>query len=371
MKKTTSLEKRKSSQFDIWLIAATATLIIFGLIAIYDSSVVVAFRDFGDRLYYFKNQVAWATLGFFAILFFSIFDYHKLIKLAPIFMSLAILLLLIVLIPFIGTEVLGARRWISISTFTFQPSEFAKLSIVLYATYLMSKFKDYKISLADSALVYFLPIAIATALVIFQPDLGTALIFIAISLIIYFAAGSPIWHFMLALPMVALGAIAAIVTQPYRLERIKAFLDPSYDPSGASYQINQIIIAIAQGGLFGVGLGASTSKFEFIPEVHNDAIFAVIIEEIGFVGGVMLIGIFLFLTLRILKIAKDANDFSGKILAMGILGLIAVQSFFNIASNVALVPLTGVPLPFISYGGSSLFVTLAAIGILINIKRQS
>lgn len=369
--KNATLKKRKSSQFDVWLIAATATLVIFGLIAIYDSSVIVAFRDFGDRLYYFKNQVAWATFGFFALLFFAVFDYHKLIRLAPIFLALSLFLLLIVLIPFIGTEVLGARRWINLASFTFQPSEFTKLAIVFYATYLMSKFKDYKISLADSALVYFLPLAIATALVIFQPDLGTALIFIAIGLIIYFAASSPIWHFMLALPVVALGAIAAIVTQPYRLERIKAFLDPTYDPSGASYQINQIIIAIAQGGLFGVGLGASTSKFEFIPEVHNDAIFAVIVEEIGFVGGVILIGIFLFLISRILKIAKETKDFSGKILAMGILSLIAVQSLFNIASNVALVPLTGVPLPFISYGGSSLFVTLASIGILINIKRQS
>src|SRR3989344_723459 len=371
MKSKSSLLKSTSTPIDLWLILATFTLIVFGLIAIYDSSVVTAFRDFGDKFYFFKNQLTWATLGFFAFLFFSFFDYRKLVKLGPIFVAVGTFLLIAVLVPFIGTEALGARRWISLGNLTFQPSEFVKLAVIFYATNIMSKIKDHRIIFFDSIIVYFLPILVVTALVIIQPDLGTALIFTALAIIIYFAACAPIWHFLLAIPVLIAGTLAAIVTQPYRLERLRAFFDPSYDPSGASYQINQIIIAIASGGLFGVGLGGAHSKFEFIPEVHNDAIFAVIIEEIGFIGGVILIGVFLFLISRAIKISIETADYSGKILAIGIASLLAVQSLFNIASNVALVPLTGVPLPFISYGGSSLFVTLASIGILINIKRRS
>jgi len=371
MKSRTSFYKSQNAPIDIWLILATFILIIFGLIAIYDSSVVTAFRDFGDKFYYFKNQLAWATLGFMALSFFSFFDYHKLIKLGPVLLAVGSILLIAVLIPFIGTEVLGARRWISIQDLTFQPSEFVKLAVIFYTTHIMSKFKDYKIGLFDSVLVYFLPVLLVTALVVVQPDLGTALIFTALAMIIYFASGAPLWHFLLALPTLASAALVAVLLQPYRLNRLKAFLDPAFDPAGASYQINQIVIAIAAGGLFGVGLGSARSKFEFIPEVHNDAIFAVIAEEVGFIGALLLIFIILFLISRAIKIAKETSDYSGKILAVGLASLLAVQSLFNIASNVALVPLTGVPLPFISYGGSSLFVTLASIGILINIKRRS
>lgn len=368
--KITSIKARHSS-FDIYLLLLTIILILFGLIAIYDSSVVTAFRDFNDKFYFFKNQLMWATIGVFSMTFFSVFDYHKLIKFSHFILAGATLLLIAVLMPFIGTEVLGARRWISIGGFSFQPSEFAKLAVVLYATNIMSKFKEYKISLIDSVLVYFFPVFVVTALVIIQPDLGTALIFAAIAISIYFAAQAPLVHFLLAVPALVVAAAVAIIFEPYRLERLKAFLNPSYDPAGASYQINQIIIAMHSGGLFGVGLGGARSKFEFIPEVHNDAIFAVVVEEIGFVGGVFLIFLFLFLIARAIKIAREVPDYSGKILATGIASLIAVQSLFNMASNVALVPLTGVPLPFISYGGSSLLVTLSAIGILVNIKRQT
>lgn len=371
MTKKLDVIKYKKNKLDILLILQAAALVVIGLIAIYDSSVITAFRDFGDKLYYFKNQLAWVSLGFFALLFFSFFDYRRLIKVAPAILTVSIFLLILVLIPFIGKEILGARRWINIGTFTFQPSELAKLAIIFYATYIMSKFHDYKLKFGDALLVYFLPILIATGLVLIQPDFGTALIFISISLVIYFIGGASFWHFALFLPAIILSSILTIIAQPYRLERLRAFLNPDYDPSGASYQINQIIIALSSGGLFGVGLGGSKAKFEFIPEVHNDAIFAVIVEETGFLGALILILLFLFLISHALKIAKNAHDNSGKILAAGITGFLSIQIFTNIASNVALIPLTGVPLPFISYGGSSLFVTLASVGILINIKRKS
>ena len=363
--------RNQTAQFDQWLLIATILLVAIGLLAIYDASVVSAFRDFGDRLFYFKNQLVWVSLGSISLLFFSLFDYHKLLKLANLIMAFSTLALILVLVPFIGTQVLGARRWISIGAFTFQPSEFAKLALIFYETTIMSKLAKYKATFLDFAIVLFLPAVFVSALVLIQPDLGTALIFLALTLIIYFIGGGAIKHFFLMIPPLAALGAAAILSKPYRVTRLQSFLDPTTDPSGSSYQISQIIIALASGKMFGVGIGASSSKFDFIPEVHSDSIFAVIVEELGFIGGVALISIFLFLISRGIKIAKDAKDLEGKILAMGVVTLIAIQSLFNLASNVALVPLTGVPLPFISYGGSSLFVTLTAIGILLNIRRQS
>lgn len=361
---------RKNS-LDFWLILAAFVLVCFGLLAIYDATVVTAFRDFGDKLYYFKSQLMWAILGAIALTFFAFFDYHRLLKLGPILFAGSMIFLIAVLIPHIGTKIYGARRWIAIGSFNFQPSEFAKLALIFYASSIMSKFEKYKIPILDMFLVFALPVILAVALVLIQPDFGTALIFAGIALAIYYIGGAPIWHFLLIIPPVIITAAGAIIAKPYRVARLKSFLDPNYDPQGASYQINQILSAISGGSaLFGVGIGGSRSKFAFIPEIQSDAIFAVLVEELGFIGGMFLIVLFLFLIFRAINIACGAKDFSGKILACGITALIAIQTFFNLASVVALVPLTGVPLPFISYGGSSLIVTMSAIGILINIDRQ-
>ena|SRR3989344_1141355 len=363
--------KSQKTKMDWLLVAATGALVSAGLVAIYDASVVSAFRDFSDRFYYLKNQLAWAAVGSVALILLSFFDYHKILKLAPIIFLLSLILLSAVLVPFIGTEILGARRWINIAGFSFQPSEFAKLTTIFYSTYMMAKFEKHKIPIFDSLLVYFLPVFLPAILVIFQPDLGTALIFVALALAVYFVGNGPLWHFLVFIPPILAATIGAIMLEPYRFERVKSFIDPSYDPQGASYQISQIIIALASGGLLGVGLGGARSKFEFIPEVHNDAIFAVIVEELGFLGALVLISLFLFLIARTINVAKLAKDYEGRLLAIALTSLIAIQILFNLASIVALVPLTGIPLPFISYGGSSLFVTLAAIGILLNIRRQS
>lgn len=363
--------RSKKINTDLFLIVTTVSLVLIGLVAIYDASVVAAFRDFGDKLYYFKNQLVWASIGSIALLFFSFFDYHKLLKISPLFLGFCTLLLIAVLIPGIGTKVYGARRWINIGTFTFQPSELAKLALIFYETAIIAKFESYKVRLIDALLVLFLPALVVTGLILAEPDLGTALLFIGITLIIYFVGGGSIWHFLLTLPIVVFGAAFSILSSPYRLSRVKSLLDPTHDPQGASYQIYQILVALSSGGLLGVGLGGAHSKFAFIPEVHSDSIFAVIAEELGFVGSLIIISLFIFLIIRAIKIARSAPDSHGKILAVAIVGLISIQSLFNLASIVALVPLTGIPLPFISYGGSSLFVTLVSIGILLNIKSQS
>lgn len=361
--------KTQRNSFDFWLIGTTAILVLIGLLAIYDASVVAAARDFGDKLYYFKNQVIWVFLGLAALAFFSFFDYRKLLRISPFILFISIILLIAVLIPQIGSEIYGARRWITISNFTFQPSEFAKLSLILYLSMIISKFENLKFKLSDVFVVFFLPALAVLGLIVLQPDLGTAIIIGATSMIIYFIGRAPLWHFAAVIPSFVSAAAIAIFAAPYRVERLKSFFDPSYDPQGASYHINQILAAISSGGLLGVGIGASRYKFAFIPEVQTDAIFAIFVEELGFVGAVFLISIFLFLIVKAITIAKEAQDFSGKILAGSIAGLIAVQSLFNIAANVALVPLTGIPLPFISHGGSSMIVTMASVGILINIKR--
>ncbi|MCR4324957.1 MAG: putative lipid II flippase FtsW [Candidatus Curtissbacteria bacterium] len=358
-------------QIDIPLIAVVIFLLFFGLAMIYDASVVAAYRDFNDQLYYFKNQLVWASLGTIALAFFSFFDYHKITKYAPFIFGLALVALIVVLIPGIGSKVYGARRWITVAGFTFQPSEFAKLALIAYQASILAKFQAYKMRLLDVAYVMFLPAFIMIALVILEPDLGTALIFIAISTAMYFIANGPIWHFLMLIPPFALAAVIAVITQPYRIERLKTFLDPTYDPQGSSYQINQILISLANGGVFGVGIGGSRGKFDFIPEVHSDAIFAVVAEELGFVGAMVIIALMLFLILRGISVIKAARDMEGRILAGGICSLLAAQTFLNLGSIVALVPLTGIPLPFISYGGSSLLITMISIGILVNIRRQS
>lgn len=357
--------------FDLQLIVATLLLVIIGLIMIYDASVVAAFRDFEDRLYFFKNQLIWASLGFIALAVLSLVDYHKIIKFAPIILVVSVILLVAVLIPGIGTEVNGARRWINLAGFTLQPSELAKLAVIIYLVSMLTKFQNYKMKFFDVAYVIFAPTLFLTGLVLLEPDLGTALILVAITLSVYFIGNGPLFHFLLVIPALVAATVIAIFTQQYRLTRLKGFLNPNYDPQGATYQINQILTSLGNGGLFGVGLGGSRGKFDFIPEVHSDAIFAVVAEELGFVGVIFLLSLILFLTNRAMIIARTARDFEGMLLAGGIAALISVQSFLNLASIVTLVPLTGIPLPFISYGGSSLLITMICIGILVNIKRQA
>ena len=363
--------KRQNHKLDLWLIIVTFMLLIIGLLTIYDATVVSAFRDFSDKLYYFKNQLVWTGISLIALTFFSFMNYHILLKFSPILLVISLVLLTIVIIPQIGTEVYGARRWINFGSLTFQPSEIAKLAVILYLTGIIAKFENYQFRLNDIFIVFFLPVLAVITLVILEPDLGTALLFAALAIVIYFIGKAPVWHFIIAVPMLIGATVIAIITEPYRLVRLKSFLDPTYDPQGASYQINQILVALSSGGLFGQGIGASRSKFTFIPEVQSDAIFAVFVEELGFIGAIFLILLFLFLISRAISIARNASDISGKILASSIAGLIGIQTLFNLASNVALVPLTGIPLPFISYGGSSLFVTLVSVGILINIGRNS
>ncbi len=345
-----------------WLLVGLALgLTVIGVIMVGNASVVEAFRDFGDKYYYLKLQVQWAALGTLVFVLASFFHYRFLKKIAPILMLAAIILLAIVLIPGIGTQIAGARRWLSFGSFRLQPAELTKLAFVLYlAAFLTKKQKVFPFLFLSVLLV---------ALIMLEPDLGTTVVVIASGLVVYFASGSPLWVILGFLVLGLLGGAGLIYSSPYRRERLLTFFNPGRDPLGASYHIRQILLALGSGGLLGVGLGQSRQKYEYLPAVMTDSIFAVIAEELGFVGGAVILFAFLLIIWRGFKIAQEAPDRFGRLLATGITAWIGLQALINLAAMAALVPLTGVPLPFISYGGSSLVVALAGMGILVNISK--
>ncbi len=354
--------KLSSQKVDWFFIALVLSLTIFGLAMIANASVVEAYRDFGDKLHYFKLQLQWAGIGLLGFLLASFFDYRKLRFFAVPLLIVALVSLGLVLVPGLGTKVLGAQRWLGIGAFRFQPAELAKLAFVLYLAAFLSQKK--------SLWPFLILLTTLIGLVVLEPDLGTAVIIAATGLVVYFASGAPIiWLGGLGI-LGFLGGLGLIFSSPYRKERILTFFNPARDPLGASYHIRQILLALGSGGLLGLGLGQSRQKYEYLPAAATDSIFAIIAEEIGFVGAFVIIAVFLLLIWRGFKIAKEAPDKFGALLATGIISWIGFQTLINLSAVVALVPLTGVPLPFISYGGSSLVLIMTASGILVNISKQ-
>lgn len=349
------------SPLDISLVIVTLGLVIFGLVTVYNASVFSAYRDFGDKYYFLKHQGVWAIGGIFALFVFSRIDYHFWEKLATFALIISFGLLFIVF-THIGVTAYGAQRWIDLGFFTLQPAEITKLSYILYLAALLSK----KVKL--------LPFLVATGLlvgiVVLQKDLGTATIIALSGMSVYFLAGAPLIQFGLLSLFGFLAGAGLILTSTYRKARLLSFLNSSQDQLGSSYHINQVLIALGSGGFFGVGLGQSRQKYGYIPEVTTDSIFAVVANELGFVGASALIIAFIFLLFKGIKIAKEAPDQFGYLLSAGIISWLGFQILINIGAMVALLPLTGVPLPLISYGGSSLVMVMSAIGILLNISRQ-
>lgn len=328
-----------------------------------NASVVDALRDFGDKWYYLKLQSVWAAVGLVAFFVASRFPYRKLEKLAPLAMLVTVVLLLVVLIPGIGNKLLGARRWINVGSLTFQPAELAKITTAVYLASLLKK--------AREKFVPFMVVVVGlSGLIMLEPDLGTTVVLLGMSFLTYFGSGGKIRYLVSMIPVLLLVVGILIVVSPYRLNRLKSFVDFTHDTQGASYHIHQVLLSLGSGGVFGVGLGQSRQKYEFLPEVTTDSIFAVIGEELGMVGGIGVIGVYLWLISLGLKISRDTSDKFGSNLALAITCWIATQAFVNISAMVALVPLTGIPLPFVSYGGSALVILLLGSGILVSIGRS-
>lgn len=361
--KKTNLQSQKR-QIDLPLLFITGALVIFGLLMVYDASAIQALKDFNDSLYYIRQQLLWVTVGIVSLGFFAIFDYRKFKSLAVPLLVLSLVLLLAVFIPGLGASGGGAHRWLKFGGITIQPAEIIKLTGVIYLSVLFSK----KVKLLPLAI---LVIGVSFITAVLQKDLGSTIVFVATAATLYFASGGSIWHFIIFLPVGVISLLALILTSGYRSKRVLAFLDPFSDTQGFTYHIAQVLIALGSGGLFGLGIGHSRQKFEYIPEVSTDSIFAIVGEELGFLGAVVLIILFAFFLIRGFKIAQKCEDNFGKILALGLTSWLAVQIIINLSSMTALLPLTGVPLPFISYGGSALVVNLTAVGILLNISKQN
>ncbi len=349
---------------DLILLGVVSVLILFGLLMIYNASPVTSERDFGDPTRLARLQLIWAVGGIVASIVLYNINYKVWEKLSPLLIIGALGLLLAVFIPGIGLKIYGAQRWIGVGTlFSIQPSEFVKLAYIVYLAAFLSK----RVKLVPfAAVTVFLMLVL-----IVQRDLGTAIVISLSGLLIYFLSGAPIVQFLMIVPTGILAVIGFIFSSAYRRERFLTFLNPNSDPGGAAYHINQILISLGSGGWFGVGLGQSRQKYGYIPEVTTDSIFAVIGNELGFVGSVVFISLLFLVVFRAFKIAKNAPDKFGQLLSAGIGIWLGLQVFVNLAGMVALLPLTGVPLPFISYGGSSLVSVFFAVAILLNISKYS
>lgn len=355
--------KSQKRNLDVQLLVLIFILTIFGLIFIYDSSAIHALRDFGDSNHYIKQQIIWALSGLAGMLILSNIDYHRLQKLALPAFATSLLLMIAVSFLNLGTSSGGAERWLNLGFFTLQPSEIYKLTAIIWLSVVFQKGVRIKP-------LFFLLVITAILMSFLQKDLGSALVLIITIIFVYIVAGGSFLKVLAIVPVGLLALLILIVTSEYRKKRILAFFDPFSDTQGFTYHISQVIIALGSGGLWGLGIGQSRQKFEYIPEVTTDSIFAIIGEELGFLGGILLIGLFCYLCIRGFKIAKEAPDNFGRILAVGLISLLCIQAITNFSSMVSLMPLTGVPLPFISYGGSALLINLAAVGILLNISKS-
>lgn len=352
---------KQSKSIDKNLFILVLGMVILGLIAVADVSIPQALNMTGDKFYFLKQQLVWSAIGVVVLIITSKIHYSIWEKLAIPFFAVSVVLLLVVLLPAFGFSALGARRWIPLGFFSLQPSELIKLALLIYLAKVASKNKG--------PLSYFIPFALVAGLIMLQPDLGTTLVVSFIGLSQIFVSGVNIFYFIGSLIVGGLAVAGLIVFSPYRRDRLLTFLEMSRDPFGTSYHIRQILLALGSGGIFGVGLGASRQKYLFLPEASTDSIFAVIAEELGLIGALAIIFLFGYFIFKGMKIAQRAPDKFSQILAVGIVSWIGGQAFLNIASMVALVPLTGIPLPFFSYGGSSLVMTMASCGILLSISR--
>jgi cell division protein FtsW len=346
------------------LVLVTLALVAFGLVMVYSASSARALLGSDDPAYYLKRQALYAVAGLVALVLLSRTDYRRLRHVAGPLLLASFVLLVAVLA--VGTAVNGARRWIPLGTLTFQPSELAKLALVLWIAGLLAR-RPAPQTLGDLVRPIGLVVGATCALILVEPDLGSALAIVIMVAAILLVAGTPVRTLATGSGIAGMLVLAAIWFEPYRRARIFSFIDPWHDPQGAGFQSVQAMIALGSGGIFGVGLGESVQKIYYLPEASTDMIFAIVGEELGLVGVLAVIGAFALFAYAGLNIALHCHDPFGKRLAAGLTALVCGQAAVNVSAVMGLAPLTGVPLPFVSYGGSSLVVGLASVGILLNI----
>jgi cell division protein FtsW len=364
------MSKPKSSP-DLLIIAAIFLLLTIGVIMVYSASAAFSLHKYGDSFFYAKRQMLFAALGVFMMMVVSRLEPKLFYQWSKPLLLICFGLLVVVLIPGVGLLRGGARSWLGIGAFSIQPSEFMKLAIILYLARFLTLNSDQVQSFIRGLLP---PLGIAGgafALIMLQPDLGTGTVMMGTAMVMIFAAGARMKH-LLGLGMVGvIGFAGLVLAAPYRIARITAFLNPWQDPLGAGYQLIQSLYAIGPGGLMGLGIGMSRQKHLYLPEPHTDFIFSILGGELGFLGAGTVIVLFTVLVWRGLRVAITAPDMFSSLVAAGVTGMIVIQAGINIGVVTGAFPVTGITLPFLSYGGSSLTLTLMAVGLLLNLSRYS
>jgi cell division protein FtsW len=361
------------THYDRTLLVVILLLIVISVVMVYSSSSVVALTTYDDPAYFMKRQIIWAAVGL-ALMAVTMRLDHRLLSDRRVVLALvlvSLILLAATLVPGVGRMVNGSRRWLRISMVSFQPSELAKFALIVYLSYFIAKQGERIRDFMNGLVPAYVVTAVFMALSLVQPDFGAAMTFVAVAFIMLFAGGANMLHLIgtaaAAIPFI----VFAVAHSAYRARRIFAFLDPWADAQGAGHQIIQSFLAFGSGGVFGRGLGEGRQKLLFLPERHSDFIYAVIGEELGLIGALAVLVLFLIILWRGVRITRLAVDAFSRVLALGITLLVCVQGMINMAVVTGLLPTKGIALPLVSYGGSSLVITMASLGVLLNISREA
>jgi cell division protein FtsW len=362
------MEKR----VDLFLLTIFLLLLIFGLLVLGSVSAPASQEKFGESFYYLRHQIIFGLIpGLIFLFIFYKADLKLLKKYSPVLLLISLILNGMVFVPRIGIKIRGGARWIGIGPFSFQPSEFLKLTFIIYlAGWLESQTKAKNKNFTQTLIAFLIILGIISIILVAQPDVSTLGIIFTTALIMFFLSKTPIWQTFLILVLAILIFVPLIHAAPYRFFRILTFLNPDFDPMGIGYQVKQALIAIGSGKIFGLGLGLSQQKFGVLPQSFSDTIFAIFAEETGFLGCSFLIFLYLMFFWRSFKIGKEKKEDFKKLLTFGISFWICLQAFINIGAMVRILPLSGIPLPFLSYGGSHLISEMAAIGILLKVSKS-
>ena len=362
---------KRKREYDFWLLFTVMVLLAIGVIMVFSSSSYYAAYYWNNKFHFLIRQLLWSCVGLVCMFVISNIDYRRLAIISPVLMLISIVLLILVAIPGIGAKYNDARRWFNLGFTTFQPSELMKLSLIMFLSFSLAK-NSGKLRFFFRGLVpYLLIVGFVDLLLLLEPHYSCAVLITLVAVVILFCAGARIFLFLaIGVPTMAAAAYL-VISSEYRLQRVLAVLDPFADPQGSGYQAVNSLYAIASGSIFGRGLGKSLQKYLYIPEPQNDFILSIVAEELGFVGAFTVIVLFLLLIWRGVRISMNAPDMMGSLMAIGITSLVAIETIINIAVVTATLPVTGMPLPFISYGGTSMLFVLASMGILLKISRNS
>ncbi|MEX2447109.1 MAG: putative lipid II flippase FtsW [Dehalococcoidia bacterium] len=357
---------------DYLLLTSVLMLCVFGLIAVYSSSYALGSAEFDDTNYFVKRQAFALALGLAAMVLAMRVNYHFLLRLSPLIMLIALIGLGAVLVPGLGHESNGAQSWVQLGPLPpVQPSEFAKFAVVVYLAAWLAAKRDVLHDISLGVVPFVGMVGLVGALIMLQPDLGTAFVVAAITGTLFFIAGARLFHVLVLAASALLMMALLIASGGYRMDRITSFTSAESDPTGVGFHTLQLLVAFGSGGLTGLGLGVSRQKFFYIPGSHTDGVLAIVGEELGFIGVGVVIALVLLLLYRGWRIVRDADTHFGSLVAVGMVSWFAFQTLINVGGVTRLIPLTGIPLPLISYGGSSLVITLASLGVLLSVSRYT